>query len=175
MNINDYSTKVKNLTDVFTSIGAPVDDEDLVAMTLNGFGKDYSQFCISIVVQETFFDFQDLITLLINEKMKIIGTSSNGGSQESVFYSNVKRGKSKGGKTSFRSRHGSHMVDIMNMKVNLMEVNKETLEEEEVMEVMVEVMELNNQITIQTTTIVPAISTQPCVVVLIFKSYIRNT
>ncbi len=82
----------------------------------------------------------------------------------------------------------AHMVDIMNMKVNLMEVNKETLEEEEVMEVnketleeeeimeiVVEVMELNNQITIQTTTIVPAISTQPCVVVLIFKSCIRDT
>ncbi|CAK9860584.1 unnamed protein product, partial [Sphagnum jensenii] len=26
------------------SIGAPVDDEDLVAVTLNGLGKDYSQF-----------------------------------------------------------------------------------------------------------------------------------
>jgi hypothetical protein len=42
MNISDYSTKVKNLTDVFTSIGAFVDDEDLVAVTLNGLGKDYS-------------------------------------------------------------------------------------------------------------------------------------
>jgi len=42
MNINDYSTKVKNLADALASIGAPVDDEDLVAVTLNGFGKDYS-------------------------------------------------------------------------------------------------------------------------------------
>jgi hypothetical protein len=42
MNINDYSTKVKDLPDVFTSIGAHVDDEDLVAMTLNGLGKYYS-------------------------------------------------------------------------------------------------------------------------------------
>jgi hypothetical protein len=42
MNINDYSTKVKTLANVFASIGALVDDEDLVAMTLNGFGKDYS-------------------------------------------------------------------------------------------------------------------------------------
>ncbi len=31
MNISDYSTKVKNLADVFASIGAPVDDEDLMA------------------------------------------------------------------------------------------------------------------------------------------------
>jgi len=42
MNISDYSTKVKNLTDVLASIGAPIDDEDLVAMTLNGLGKYYS-------------------------------------------------------------------------------------------------------------------------------------
>jgi hypothetical protein len=44
------------------------------------------------------------------------------------------------------------MVDIINMKVKLMEVNEETLEEEkvqEVMEIVVEVIEVNNQITIQ--------------------------
>jgi hypothetical protein len=34
--------------------------------------------------------------------MKIIGTSSNGGSQENVFYSNTNIGKGRGGKTSFR-------------------------------------------------------------------------
>jgi hypothetical protein len=50
MNINDYSTKVKNLADALASIGAPVDDEDLVVMTLNGFGKYYSQFRTSIAV-----------------------------------------------------------------------------------------------------------------------------
>jgi len=33
MNISDYSTKVKNLANVFASIGALVDDEDLVAVT----------------------------------------------------------------------------------------------------------------------------------------------
>jgi len=31
MNINDYSIKVKNLADALAFIGAPVDDEDLVA------------------------------------------------------------------------------------------------------------------------------------------------
>ena len=86
MNINDYSTKVKNLADALASIGSPIDDENLVAVTLNGLGKYYSQFHISIVVQETFPNFQDLITLLIIEEMRIVGTSSNGGSQESAFY-----------------------------------------------------------------------------------------
>ncbi len=40
MNISDYSTKVKNLAHALTFIGAPVDDEDLVVVTLNGLGKD---------------------------------------------------------------------------------------------------------------------------------------
>jgi hypothetical protein len=41
MNINEYSTKVKNLIDALASIGTPIDDEDLMAVTLNGLGKDY--------------------------------------------------------------------------------------------------------------------------------------
>jgi hypothetical protein len=48
MNISDYSIKVKNLVNVFAFIRAHVDDENLVAMTLNGFGKDYSQFVLQL-------------------------------------------------------------------------------------------------------------------------------
>jgi hypothetical protein len=102
MNISDYSTKVKNLTNVLAFINTLVDDEGLVAVTLNELGKNYSQFHTSIIIRKTFPDFQDLIILLISEEMRIIGTSSNGGSQESVFYSNTNRGKGRGGKTSFR-------------------------------------------------------------------------
>jgi len=107
MNISDYSTKVKNLVDVLAFIGAPIDDEDLVVVTLNGLGKNYSQFRTSITVRETFPNFQDLITLLISEEMRVIGTSSNGGSQGSAFYSNSNRGKGRGAKISFRGRHRS--------------------------------------------------------------------
>jgi len=46
----------------------------------------------------------------------------------------------------------ARMVDIINMKVKLMEVDEETLEEEEVVEVVVEVIEVNNQIAIQIVT-----------------------
>jgi len=101
MNINDYSTKVKNLANVLASIGAPIDDEDLMAVTLNRLGKNYNQFRTSIVVQETFPNFQNLITLLISEEIRLVGTSSNGGSQESAFYSNSNKGKGRGAKTSF--------------------------------------------------------------------------
>ncbi len=43
--------------------------------------------------------------------MRVVGTSSNGGSQESDLYSNTNRGRGRGrgrgGKTSFRGQHGS--------------------------------------------------------------------
>jgi hypothetical protein len=45
------------------------------------------------------------------------------------------------------------MVDIINMMVSLMDVDEDTLEEEEVVEVVVEVIEVNNQTMTQTTTI----------------------
>jgi hypothetical protein len=54
------------------------------------------------------------------------------------------------------------MVDIINMKVNLMEVDEETLEEEEVeevVEVVVEVIEVNKQITTQTATTAGSLGT----------------
>ncbi len=54
MNISDYSTKVKNFAYVLASIGAPIDDEDLVVVTLNRLGKNYSQFRTSIAVREHF-------------------------------------------------------------------------------------------------------------------------
>jgi len=44
MNIGDYSIKVKNLIHVFASTRTPVNDEDLVVVTLNGIEKNYSQF-----------------------------------------------------------------------------------------------------------------------------------
>jgi hypothetical protein len=101
VNIIDYSIKVKNLADALASIKTSIDDEDLVAMTLNGLEKYYSQFHTSITIQETFFNFQNLITLLINEKMKIVGTSSNERSQKNPFYFNINRSRGRNGKTSF--------------------------------------------------------------------------
>jgi len=44
----------------------------------------------------------------------------------------------------------ARMVDIINVKVNLMEVHKKILEEKEVVEAMVEIIKVNNQIAIQT-------------------------
>jgi hypothetical protein len=51
------------------------------------------------------------------------------------------------------------MVDIINMKVSLMEVDEETLEEEEVVEVVLEIIEVNNQIMIQIATTAGSLGT----------------
>jgi hypothetical protein len=57
------------------------------------------------------------------------------------------------------------MVDIINMKVNIMEVDKETLKEEEVAEVVVEVIEVNNQIATQTATTVGNLGTSQRIII----------
>jgi hypothetical protein len=49
------------------------------------------------------------------------------------------------------------MVDIINMKINLMD--EKTLEEKKVMEVVVEIIKVNNQIATQTSTIMGNLST----------------
>jgi len=51
------------------------------------------------------------------------------------------------------------MVDIINMKINLMEVDKETLEEGEVMEDVMEIIKVNNQIVTQIVIIAGNLST----------------
>ena len=56
-NINDYSMIVKKLADSLASIGAPIKDDDLVFVTLNGIGKEYYQSQIFIGVHETFPNF----------------------------------------------------------------------------------------------------------------------
>jgi hypothetical protein len=68
-------------------------------------------------------------------------------------------------KPDFEVNTKVRMVDNINMKVNLIEVDKETLKEEEVVEVMVEVIKVNNQITTQTTIIVGNLGTWQRIVI----------
>ncbi len=71
-------------------------------------------------------------------------------------------------KPHFEATMEVRMVDIINIKVSLMEVDKETLKEEEVIEVMevvVEAIEVNNQITTQITTIMGNLGTWQRIVI----------
>ncbi len=47
-------------------------------------------------------------------------------------------------KPHFKVDTKTRMVDIINMKANPMEVDEETLEEEEIVKVVMEVIEVNN-------------------------------
>jgi hypothetical protein len=71
-------------------------------------------------------------------------------------------------KPHFEVDPDARMVDIINMKVKLMEVDEETLEEEEVkevVEVMVETIEVNNHIVIQIANTVGNLGTWPRTVI----------
>ncbi len=59
----------------------------------------------------------------------------------------------------------TRMVDIINMKVSLMEVDEETLEEKEVVEVVVEVIEVSNQIVTQIATTAGNLGTWQIIVI----------
>ncbi len=59
----------------------------------------------------------------------------------------------------------ARMVNISSVKDSLMEVDEETLEEHEIMEVMVEIIKVNNQITIQIATIMGNLDTWQRIVI----------
>jgi hypothetical protein len=85
--------------------------------------------------------------------MKIVGTSSNGISQE-MFSTQILikvEVEVEVVKAHFEIDTKIRMVEIINMKVNFMEVDEQTLDEKEVVEMMVEIIKVNNQIVIQTT------------------------
>ncbi len=58
MNINNYPTKVKNLTYVLSSIGAPIDNENLVVVTLNGLAKTIVNFLLQLYFEKHFSIFK---------------------------------------------------------------------------------------------------------------------
>ena len=62
LNINEYSLKVKGLADSLASIGAPVDDEDLVSVTLNGvLGRIMHSFGHPLESVKHFLIFRNLL------------------------------------------------------------------------------------------------------------------
>ncbi len=68
-------------------------------------------------------------------------------------------------KLHFEDDTEARMVDIINMKVSLMEVDEETLKEEEVVEVVLKIIEVNNQIAIQIATIARNLGTWQRIVI----------
>jgi len=95
MSINDYTLKIKGIVEPLASINVFVDDDNLVSVCLNGLGKEYKPFKISIIVKENVPNFQDLMSMLIIEE-KTLGEDSSTQSKntsEQAFYSNSGRGR----------------------------------------------------------------------------------
>ena len=79
--------KVTCFANCLGSIGAPIDEEDLVSMNSNGLRREYVQVRTSIGDHEAFLDFHELVALLLSEEQRN-GGSAIGSSQEFAFYSN---------------------------------------------------------------------------------------
>ena len=90
--------KIKEAVDALGSIGAPLEDDDLVSTILNGLNDDkWKAFSTSVYVRETFPNFEDLISLMITKEMRMQGPNlgKGFGEQAQAFYSNSRRGRGR--------------------------------------------------------------------------------
>ena len=70
MSINDYVLIIKDVLDALGWISAPLDDDNLVSIVgLND--EKWKTFGTSIYVRSFFLDFENLISLVIIEEMRI--------------------------------------------------------------------------------------------------------
>ncbi|MCO5570109.1 hypothetical protein L7F22_023825 [Adiantum nelumboides] len=100
MSINDYASKIKTITNSLGSIGVTVDDNDVVAATLEELGTKYKNFKSSMNTRADVFDFTNLTTMLICEEKSLgLGASSSQSNisfHQQAFYSNRGRGRGCG-------------------------------------------------------------------------------
>ncbi|MCO5554421.1 hypothetical protein L7F22_007951 [Adiantum nelumboides] len=76
--INDYASKIKTITNSLGSIGVTVDDDEVVAATLEGLGTKYKNFKSSMNTRANVPDFIKLTTMLIQEENSLgLGASSS--------------------------------------------------------------------------------------------------
>ncbi|MCO5593000.1 hypothetical protein L7F22_047004 [Adiantum nelumboides] len=68
--ISDYVTEIKQIQDL-ASINVEVPDDDLVSVTLNGLGPEYKSLDTSISIQGHMPDFEELVNLCLQEKLKL--------------------------------------------------------------------------------------------------------
>ena len=107
MSVNDFVLKIKDVSDALSSIGSLVDNDDLVAFTLNGLREDnkWKSFITSIYVRDTLPNFEQLISLMITEELNLQGSSSRS-DQLQVFYAGS-RGKGRNFQSRGRGRNNS--------------------------------------------------------------------
>ena len=68
MSITDYASKIKRIINSLGSIGVTVNDNDVVAATLEGLGIEYKNFKSCMNTRAHVLDFIELTTMLICEE-----------------------------------------------------------------------------------------------------------
>ncbi|MCO5569806.1 hypothetical protein L7F22_023520 [Adiantum nelumboides] len=71
MFINDYASKTKTITNSLGSIGVTIDDNDVVATTLEGLGIGHKNFKSSMNTRANVPDFTELTTMLVREEKSL--------------------------------------------------------------------------------------------------------
>lgn len=75
--ITEYIQKIKHFSDSLLAALCPVDDEDLLIHTLNGFPSEFGPFKTSICTRSSLITIEELHVLLICEEMNMEGTSQS--------------------------------------------------------------------------------------------------
>lgn len=88
MFVIDYFHKVKSMTDIMTSIGHPLQEEEIVSYLLSGLGSDYDSLVIAVSTCSELISLNDLYAHLI---------SYNSAFQISSLANNAIRGTNPGG------------------------------------------------------------------------------
>ena len=96
--IHDYVAEIQQIAYDLASIDCPIDDSNLVLVTLNGLGPQYRSLDTSVLVRGVMPDFEKLIALCITKEVKL-GLNASGSGTSSfgqVLYHNRGRGMSRG-------------------------------------------------------------------------------
>ena len=69
------------------SIGSSIDDDDLVAFTVNGLREDekWKPFITSVYVRESVPKSDDLMSLMIIEELNLVGSSSQSNHSQAFY------------------------------------------------------------------------------------------
>lgn len=98
LSVTEYLNNLKEIIDNLAAINDRVSDEDIVMYTLNGLGRDFTQFVITAQHRETPYKFVELHSRLVHHEqwMKNQEHDSNNvfdsTNAPSAFYSNFNRG-----------------------------------------------------------------------------------
>ncbi|KAL3676442.1 hypothetical protein R1sor_026390 [Riccia sorocarpa] len=97
MCINNFVNQIKSLADQLASVKAAVDPTVLIRTTLQGLPNETKQFVTSIATREPLPTFEQLVSMMLGEEVRMRAASSNQQS-EKIYYAGYggSRGRGRG-------------------------------------------------------------------------------